>query len=556
MGNEELDCRDCTGDARDCGNGPNPRQIPMEKCTLAVCTHKFSDSMEESSENYDAGFDPRSPPWTLPIVPSTSSADSRPTPLGESRRSASAQGGTNARPSYLEPSPSPVEDGEGERKRKRHNGSDVSEHERPPPKKPKKPKKSKADLRDESYEPPTGARKEVNAQAFLQQTWAEAVRNNCTIMVMHSGNHEIIGIRHRETQTLYISHVIEPHSCSNPAYGKIQVGIYIAAIQETIDRAKQDIEAKEKRAHDPPADTPLKNEEPNPDADLDDYSPKGPTRSNKRSRGSSSKGKGKGRRGGNAKRHASGKVIDDHALLANAVRQNRLCLRFFYDIYDSPHPATFRRIHDEPKEALGPAEPPTPPLSPGRETTPPPAPSIHITVQSELQPGSTGIVHIGTMAVGPSGPTAKVAVKLAFSRDEKSQLMEEHRVYSHLHSRGVQGIPRDIGLFVDGELLLGAEGPYALVMTYAGVSLFRRQTLALDSAKDSLLATLTSIHRANILHGDIRLANLCITPSGEAFVLDFSHATESRSRKEKLKRSESSLTFSGWTRPQSLLPRR
>jgi hypothetical protein len=152
-------------------------KFPWKKCTLAVCTHKFLDSMEESSENYDTGFDPRSPPWTLPIVPSTSSADSRPTPLGESRRSASAQGGTNARPSYVEPSPSPAEDGEGERKRKRHNGSDVSELERPPPKKPKKPKNSKADLRDESYEPPTGARKEVNAQAFLQQVaWSFIVQ--------------------------------------------------------------------------------------------------------------------------------------------------------------------------------------------------------------------------------------------------------------------------------------------------------------------------------------------------------------------------------------------
>jgi tRNA A-37 threonylcarbamoyl transferase component Bud32 len=48
-----------------------------------------------------------------------------------------------------------------------------------------------------------------------------------------------------------------------------------------------------------------------------------------------------------------------------------------------------------------------------------------------------------------------------------------------------------------------------------------------------LLATLESIHRANILHGDIRLPNLCITPSGEAFVVDFGHATESRSRKDK-----------------------
>jgi hypothetical protein len=123
-------------------------------------------------------------------------------------------------------------------------------------------------------------------------------------MVMHSGNHEIIGIRHRETQTLYISHVIEPHSCSNPAYGKIQVGVYIAAVQETIDRARQDIEAREKTAREPPADVSLKSEKANPDAYLVDYSPKGPTRS-KRSGGSGSKGKG----------NARGKVIDDQVCI-------------------------------------------------------------------------------------------------------------------------------------------------------------------------------------------------------------------------------------------------
>jgi tRNA A-37 threonylcarbamoyl transferase component Bud32 len=48
-----------------------------------------------------------------------------------------------------------------------------------------------------------------------------------------------------------------------------------------------------------------------------------------------------------------------------------------------------------------------------------------------------------------------------------------------------------------------------------------------------LLATLESIHRANILHGDIRLPNLCVSSSEEAFVIDFSHATESHSRREK-----------------------
>jgi hypothetical protein len=97
------------------------------------------------------------------------------------------------------------------------------------------------------------------------------------------------------------------------------------------------------------------------------------------------------------------------------------------------------------------------------------------------------------MAVDPLGPTAKVAVKLAFSRDEKLRLIEEHRVYSHLHSRDVQGIPRDIGLFLEEDPLLDTEGPHALVMTYAGVSLFRRNTLASDSVKQVLSLTSLSI---------------------------------------------------------------
>ncbi len=136
-------------------------------------------------------------------------------------------------------------------------------------------------------------------------------------MVLHSGNHEIIGIRHRETQTLYISHLIEPHSCSNPAYGKIQVGIYIAAIQETIDRVRQDIEAREKRSRDLSADISLKNEanEANPDRDHGDHSPGRPTRTNKRGRGAGRKGKLQGRYEGNGKRYASGKVIDDQVCI-------------------------------------------------------------------------------------------------------------------------------------------------------------------------------------------------------------------------------------------------
>jgi hypothetical protein len=142
-------------------------------------------------------------------------------------------------------------------------------------------------------------------------------------MVLHSGNHEIIGIRHRKTQTLYISRVIEPYR-SDPAYGKIQVGIYIAAIQETMDRARQDIEARENNSRDPSADISLRNEEVNPNGDPGDYSPEGLTRPNKQSRGSGSKGKQQGRDEGNAKRHASEKGIDEQVCIIS-LRQASGC---------------------------------------------------------------------------------------------------------------------------------------------------------------------------------------------------------------------------------------
>lgn len=62
------------------------------------------------------------------------------------------------------------------------------------------------------------------------------MRTDSTIIVLHSGNHEFVCIRHRESQTLYISDIIHPPTCKAPAYGKLHVGIYIAAVQDAILR--------------------------------------------------------------------------------------------------------------------------------------------------------------------------------------------------------------------------------------------------------------------------------------------------------------------------------
>jgi len=59
------------------------------------------------------------------------------------------------------------------------------------------------------------------------------------MVVINSGNHEIVCVRHRDSQTLFVSDIIEPSTCENPAYGKLQVGIYVAGVQDAIDRGKQ-----------------------------------------------------------------------------------------------------------------------------------------------------------------------------------------------------------------------------------------------------------------------------------------------------------------------------
>jgi hypothetical protein len=78
-----------------------------------------------------------------------------------------------------------------------------------------------------------------HSYGVFPQAWAQAVRVDSTILILHSGNYEVIGIRHRKTQTLYVSDIIEPPKCNNPTYGRLQVGIYISAIQDAMDRARQ-----------------------------------------------------------------------------------------------------------------------------------------------------------------------------------------------------------------------------------------------------------------------------------------------------------------------------
>ncbi len=62
------------------------------------------------------------------------------------------------------------------------------------------------------------------------------VKNDATFIVLNSGNLEVIAVRNRANQTLYLSDII---ATTKPGYFQIHVGLCIAAIQDARDRAAQ-----------------------------------------------------------------------------------------------------------------------------------------------------------------------------------------------------------------------------------------------------------------------------------------------------------------------------
>jgi hypothetical protein len=74
----------------------------------------------------------------------------------------------------------------------------------------------------------------TNCSGF-RKTWAEAVHSDATLMIFSSGNFEFIGVRHRDSQTLFLSPLIEVQSI--PTYAKLHTGLYIAAFRDTAARA-------------------------------------------------------------------------------------------------------------------------------------------------------------------------------------------------------------------------------------------------------------------------------------------------------------------------------
>jgi hypothetical protein len=108
-------------------------------------------------------------------------------------------------------------------------------------------------------------------------------------------------VRHRESQTLYVSDLIEPPTCKDPGYGKLQVGIYVAAIQDMMDRTKQRLRKSQPKSPDGDTDdNPAGGDDDDKDDRDDDW---GSGSGHKGDQGNS-----KGRTGGGGHGNPSGGV--------------------------------------------------------------------------------------------------------------------------------------------------------------------------------------------------------------------------------------------------------
>jgi len=215
-----------------------------------------------------------------------------------------------------------------------------------------------------------------------------------------------------------------------------------------------------------------------------------------------------------------------------ASRRNVILVYLQYGIYDSPAPSTFVRS--------GPT---------GQAPNPLPSREIvrnykldeclTIVLNSEIGHGATGEVLRGTLDVEVSiCIRLDVAVKLAFASEQRGAIRDEYKIYHLLRKSGVTtGITTQLGLFddVEGEAC-------ALVMPYVGIPLSEMPEFVMPIPfrcgailyhpyphfvtcldREAVLANLKKIHKADILHGDLRLDNILVSDSGLT-IIDFARS--------------------------------
>ncbi|KAF9554765.1 hypothetical protein CPC08DRAFT_766443 [Agrocybe pediades] len=340
---------------------------------------------------------------------------------------------------------------------------------------------------------------------FIQCAWAKSVAHDTTFFILHCGRYERIGFRHRQSQTLYLSGVIDTINIQNPRYRKLHVGLHIEIVKDALRR----LEIAEF----------LREDEEIRDGEC----------SSGRKR-AAEKGRGDERDSKRRKVDTQPRDASASEVAKELASRNLLLVELDYGIFCSPTPSSFIRV--EPSCLPGPAEP----VGKGRirrqvvlgpRFPVKPRCAAHecavLTLREKVGFGAIGVVHPGLLiAKTSSGETlqATLMLKLAFTEAQKTGLRNEYRIYSRLAAKAVvEGIIPVHGLFSDPE-----SGALGLLMDHGGESLFTKVPSA--AHKTTFKRVLENLRDVGILHGDIRPSNLLVRPDGSVFIVDFDRGVD------------------------------
>ncbi|KAF9040218.1 hypothetical protein BDZ89DRAFT_1156737 [Hymenopellis radicata] len=330
---------------------------------------------------------------------------------------------------------------------------------------------------------------------YIQKAWVHAVRIDATAVIFDCGNFLRIGIRHRKSQTLFLSGLIDIRTCKDPSYGSLWTALHIAIASDAVKRLpllENALLGKRKSTYDEPQ------------------------RARKRSKTDKSSS-------------------SDDAMAAYMDTFPALAVFFRFDNFDSPAPLLLFRPDSDRKERYGPKE------------------SLKIIAYKRLGSGSVGDVYRAVIepersssdtkgsltkagrSKGKAGSVAKDAseelaqrpfiLKFAPTNARARRLEHEVGVYRHLRDAGVSGIPSLLsyreGVNADLRALMLSDAGRPL-----GYRMDRDKKVNLSAeARVNFKSILTAIHGAGILHRDVRSWNMMEDDLGQVRFTDFDRSS-------------------------------
>ncbi|KAF9042125.1 hypothetical protein BJ165DRAFT_1529579 [Panaeolus papilionaceus] len=335
-----------------------------------------------------------------------------------------------------------------------------------------------------------------SAAEFVQRAWCRAVETDATFLVFNSGSKERIGIRHRATNTLFISPVIDPF---NKPYMMYHMALHAAILKDAIARTS-----------------------PQPHEDTSTLTGKRKQRQEQPSART------------RCSKRLKGEPPTQHENIALDIRheissRHILLISFDFDVYHSTAPSTFLRISPfcHPDFLSSPFQQ----LKPNRSY--PMSKYMHFTAREKIGDGRTGTAFRGVLRIQTgSGHTieSKIVLKIPLGAQPTKNIHDEYRTYTELALAGVtEGLVQVYGVFEDIET-----GAIAMMMDDGGTDLWRREQersgmragqITLSQVEfDTLHRIIQRINMAGLLHFDIKPNNILIDADGKLSVIDFDSA--------------------------------